>query len=53
MPVEHESAIIEISDDQIPKILRDHLQEKKWAVKEKNRFYYGTVTFSILVEGEQ
>ena len=50
MPVEHESAIIEISEDQVPKILREHLRNKKWATEGENRHHYGTVTFSMLVE---
>lgn len=44
------SAIIEIKDEQVPDLLKQHLEHIAWAKSGKNRYCYETLSLSILEE---
>ena len=48
--VERKSAIIEVSEDQIPALVKGHFAAKKWAKEGPNRYVYETLSLSYIEE---
>lgn len=51
--VQHTSGIVEISDDSLPKCVKDHFENKAWVAKDpEHRHSYETLSISVLEEQE-
>ena len=48
--ISRESAIIDIPDDLVPGIIKEHFKRTEWARSGENRHCYETLSFSLLNE---
>jgi hypothetical protein len=47
---ENTSGMIDVPDDDLPKVVKDYLQHRSWAERNPGNYTYETISFSLLIE---